>query len=160
MLSIRMFCSIYFVLNTKTDIRKYAEHKILSDPDRAQMYFQIENEGVPPSPAPLKPTPEPKTQTRPKRKPIVVTENVQERQLDVVIPPEKVAPMIDLEIVQLLLGTRNIDNKHILDDTVSNEYHRRFTLQLQNKQGNWSLSGDGDSHHRLRCLVRTGFSLI
>ena len=159
-----MFCWIYSALHTKAEIRKYEEHKILIDSDRAQLCFQIENEEVPLPAAPLKPkrartrkhTPKTKLQSEP----IVATDNVEERQLSVVIPSEKEAPMIDLEIVQLLLGTRNIENKHISEDTVSNEYHRRFTLQLQDKQGNGSLSGDGGSHRRGRCVVRIDFLLI
>ena len=39
--SIRMFCWIYYALNTTTEIRKYVENKILRDSDRTQICFRL-----------------------------------------------------------------------------------------------------------------------
>ena len=64
----------------------------------------------------------------------ILTENVAERQLDICIPSEKDAPDVDLEIVQLVLATKDIIVERQLDKQVSNDFYRRYTLQFKSKQ--------------------------
>jgi hypothetical protein len=61
-------------------------------------------------------------------------DNLIERQLDISIPSEREAPEVDLEIVQLLLATKNIIVERILEKQISNEFYRRFTLQFKTKK--------------------------
>jgi hypothetical protein len=68
-----------------------------------------------------------------KKMPIPI-DNLIERQLDICIPSERDATEVDLEIVQLLLATKNIIVERILEKQISNEFYRRFTLQFNNKQ--------------------------
>jgi len=56
-----------------------------------------------------------------------------ESQLDVIIPSETEAKDMDLEIVQLLLATREILVEHIQSNDVSTDFYRRFTLQFPTK---------------------------
>jgi hypothetical protein len=55
--------------------------------------------------------------------------------LDISIPSAKDAPEVDLEIVELLLATKNIIIERTLETQISNEFYRRYTLQFKNKQG-------------------------
>ncbi|CAF0856222.1 unnamed protein product [Adineta ricciae] len=64
----------------------------------------------------------------------ILKENVAERQLDICIPSEKDAPDVDLEIVQLVLATKDIIVEPQLDKQVSNDFYRRYTLQFKSKQ--------------------------
>ncbi|CAF4736765.1 unnamed protein product [Rotaria sp. Silwood1] len=57
-----------------------------------------------------------------------------ERQLDISIPSEQAAPDVDLEIIELILATKNIIIERTLKNQISNEFYRRYTLQFQNKQ--------------------------
>jgi hypothetical protein len=54
--------------------------------------------------------------------------------LDISIPSERDAADVDLEIVQLLLATKDIIIERILDKHISNEFYRRFTIQFPSKQ--------------------------
>jgi hypothetical protein len=65
----------------------------------------------------------------------VVTDNIKERQLDISIPSERDAPEVDLEIVQLLLATKDIIIEQTFKKQISNEFYRRYTLQVKSKQG-------------------------
>ncbi len=65
----------------------------------------------------------------------VVTDNIIERQLDISIPSERHAPDVDLEIVQLVLATKDIIIERTLEKQISNEFYRRYTLQFKNKEG-------------------------
>lgn len=62
------------------------------------------------------------------------TDDVTERQIDVCIPSQREAPHIDLEIVELLLTAKDIMIEQILEKQISNEFCRRFTIQLATKQ--------------------------
>ncbi len=64
----------------------------------------------------------------------IPTDKITDRQLDISIPSQRDAPEVDLEIVQLLLATKDIIVERILDKQISNEFYRRFTLQLKEKQ--------------------------
>jgi hypothetical protein len=64
----------------------------------------------------------------------ILTDNIVERQLDISIPSERDANEVDLEIVQLLLATKDINIERILEKQISNEFYRRFTLQFKDKQ--------------------------
>ena len=54
--------------------------------------------------------------------------------MDISIPSERDATDVDLEIVQLLLATKDIIIERILEKQLSNEFYRRFTIQFPNKQ--------------------------
>jgi hypothetical protein len=64
----------------------------------------------------------------------ILSENITDRQLDISIPSERDTTDVDLEIVQLLLATKDIIIERILDKQISNEFYRRFTIQFSNKQ--------------------------
>ncbi|UJR14782.1 hypothetical protein I4U23_001770 [Adineta vaga] len=64
----------------------------------------------------------------------VITENVAERQLDISIPSERDAPDVDLEIVQLVLATKDIMIERTLEKQISNDFYRKYTLQFKSKQ--------------------------
>jgi len=61
-------------------------------------------------------------------------DNLEERQLDISIPSEQDTTEVDLEIVQLLLATKKIIVERILEKQISNEFYRRFTIQLKSKK--------------------------
>jgi hypothetical protein len=84
-----------------------------------------------------KPKPSPQMKNSPVQSTITM-DNVTERQLDVSIPSEKQAPDVDLEIVQLVLATKDIHAQLMLDVHVSNDWYRRYTLQFKDKQGKGS----------------------
>ncbi|CAF4390964.1 unnamed protein product, partial [Adineta steineri] len=69
-----------------------------------------------------------------KKSPIIIIDNVTERQLDISIPSERDAPDVDLEIVQLVLATKDIIVERTLEKQISNDFYRRFTLQFKDKQ--------------------------
>jgi hypothetical protein len=74
-----------------------------------------------------------RTPSQLKKSPIP-SENITDRQLDISIPSERDAADVDLEIVQLLLATKDIIIERILDKHISNEFYRRFTIQFPSKQ--------------------------
>lgn len=61
-------------------------------------------------------------------------ENPIDQQVDVSIPSEHEATDLDSEIVQLLLATKGVIAKPLLDKQISNEFYRRFTLQFPSRQ--------------------------
>lgn len=68
------------------------------------------------------------------KKSLLSPDNPLERQVDVSIPSERDASDIDLEIVQLLLATKDMIVEPLLGKQVSTEFYRRFTLQFPNRQ--------------------------
>ncbi|CAF2078344.1 unnamed protein product [Rotaria magnacalcarata] len=76
----------------------------------------------------------PPTPTSQLNKPSVLTDNVIEGQLDISIPSQQDANDIDLEIVELILAGKDIIIEQILSNQTSNEFYRRYTIQLKTKQ--------------------------
>ena len=62
-------------------------------------------------------------------------ENAADKQLDISLPPTSDAPDVDLEVVQLLLERKGITIVRVVNDQISNDFYRRFTLELFSRQG-------------------------
>ncbi|CAF0879818.1 unnamed protein product [Didymodactylos carnosus] len=63
--------------------------------------------------------------------PVKITQNI-EYQLDIVLPGEKDAPLVDKEIVELILTNKGFRVQQIFNE-INNDIFRRFTVELETK---------------------------